>query len=153
MWMLLFVGFIVPFIYFGYLLSKLDRFLAENSAVIEDENQGTAAIVFGETDLANQTEELFKRDKVRVLCLSEPFLLKQEPGFRYLLALSDNDADNLVLSKIGREVYGIENMIAICNERKNEGMFISEKIRYLSNREVTAGMLYQIVVQKTEAKL
>jgi hypothetical protein len=153
MWILLALGFLIPFVYIGYLLSKLDKFLEETGAVIEDRKKSPVAIVLGSTDLAKQVGELLEKNRIRVFHLTEPFLLEREQNFRYMFALSENDADNIVLCKIGKEVYSIEKIISLCNDPRNEGMFLGERIRYLSVQGVTAHMLYQAVAQDTEVTM
>lgn len=151
--LLLVIGFLIPFVYLGFLMSKLDKFLEKNAMVIDDNKIYLSAIVLGKTDFAKQITELLEKDGVKVLLLTEPFLFKQEWNFCYLFALSENDADNIVLSKIGRKVYNMDRMISICNDRRNEGLFANEKIHYLLGEKATAQMLYHAVLQETEVKL
>lgn len=150
MWILLVAVFLIPFVFFGYLTSNLDKFLVENANRIDIDKLSPVAIVFGRTDLAKQIIELLEGEGVRVIPLIEPFYLKKEKYLRYIFALSDNDADNIVLSKIGKKVYSIEEMISICNDRRNEAMFIREKIHYLLIEGATVQMIYQAVLQGVE---
>ncbi|MGE4284517.1 MAG: hypothetical protein AB7G87_12500 [Clostridia bacterium] len=152
MWVLLIIGGLIPFVYFGYLVSKLDKFLAQGGFAMEDDKMCPIAIVLGQTELAKQITNLLREDKIPVFPLTEPFLLEREKNFCYLFALSENDADNIVLCKIGKKVYGVNKMISLCNDRRNEGMFISERIRYLSGENITAQTIYRTVLQETEAK-
>lgn len=153
MWILLVVAFLIPLVYIGYLVSKLDMFLAQE--VLENNNDKAfpVAIVLGETDLAKQIVKLLEKNRIQVLHITGPFLFKQEQNLQYLFALSENDADNIVLCEIGMKVYGIKDMISICNDRKDEGMFINEKIRYLLKDKVTVQILYNAVIQDAEVKL
>lgn len=153
MWILQLIGFLIPFIYIGYLMSKLDKFLAKGGLIIKEDEIYSSAIVLGETDIAKQTTELLQKNAVYVLTLKEPFLLEQEQNFGYLFALSDKDIDNIILCKVAKKVYSIEKIISLCNDGKNEGMFMSEKIRYFSGENITAEMLYHLVLQETEVKV
>ncbi|MDD2573650.1 MAG: hypothetical protein WCS98_05615 [Bacillota bacterium] len=150
MWILLALGFLIPFVYIGYLVSKLDRFLAENNIAIEDERRNPAAIVLGGTNLAAEVGELQESLGFRVFYMTEPFLFEREQNIHYLFALSENDADNITICKIGRKLYNIERMVSLCNDRKNEAMFISEKINYLSGDGITAQMVCEIAAKETE---
>ncbi len=153
MWTLLAIGFLVPFVYIGYLLSKLDKFLKKNGDAIEGGEVSPIAIVLGRTGLAMEVGELLKKNGIGVLYLAEPFLLERGRRFHYLFALSENDADNIILCKIGEKIYSIEKTISLCNDRRNETMFIGEGIRCLSGRTATAQILYQTAMQEPEVKL
>jgi hypothetical protein len=153
MGLLLIIGFIIPFVFLGYFIIRLDRFLAKNAMVIDDDAILPGAIVLGRNELAMRIIDLLERDRIQVIHLTEPFMFKREQNLRYLFALSENDADNIVLCKIGKKTYDIEEMISICNDRRNERMFVSEKIHYLLSEKLTAQVLYKIVVKETEMKL
>jgi len=150
MWILLVIGFLIPFVYLGYLMSNLDKFLKGNALRIDSDKISPAAIVLGRSDLGKQVTELLEREGIRVFNLTEPFLFKKDKELHYLFALSDNDADNIVLCKIGKKIYNIEEMISVCNDRRNESMFISEQILYKLGEGITAQMLYQAVRQEVE---
>lgn len=151
MWFLIAVGCIIPFVFLGHLLSRLDKFLDGGGFQNEENKVSPTAVVLGVTELAIQITGILKNEGITVLTLTEPFLLEQGQNFEYLFALSDNDTDNIILCKIGRKVYNIDKMISICNDFQNKNMFKTENIRYLSRQEVTAQMLYQAVLQKVEA--
>lgn len=153
MWILLIIGFMIPLVYIGHLMSKLDKFLGKEGIQAQDDAICPVAIIFGEANLAKQVTQLLKKDGVPVLTLTEPFLVQQEQCFRYLFALSENDADNIVLCKIGKKVYNIEKIISLCNDRRNEEMFMSEKIRYLPCENVTAQLLYESVLHSAEVEM
>ncbi|WP_291636236.1 hypothetical protein [Clostridium sp.] len=147
MWMLLVIGFLIPLVYIGHLMSKLDKFLEKGGFKIEDDEICPVAIVLGTTDIAKQIIDILHNNTIPILILAEPFLLEKEQSFRYLFALSESDMDNMVLCKIGKKVYNVEKIISLCNDRKNEGMFMSEKIRYMPRENITAQMIYQSVMQ------
>ncbi len=122
MGILIILGLVVSFVYIGYLVSRLDKFLAKGGLINENDEIYPSAIVLGGTDIAKEINELLKSDMIYVLSLAEPFLLEQKQNFHYLFALSENDVDNIVLCEIGKKLYGIE---------KNESMFMREKITYV----------------------
>lgn len=153
MWILLIIAFLIPLVYIGHLMSKVDKFLEKGGLIVTEEVIRPVAIVLGEGDLAQQVIKLLQKNEIPALALAEPFLLQQEQSFRYLFALSESDSDNIVLCKIGKKVYNLEKIISLCNDKRNEGMFISEKIRYLSGVNVTATLLYQSVLQETEVEV
>lgn len=149
---LLVISFLIPLIFMGYLMSKLDVFLSNNALSIESTEKSANAIVLGRTVLAGETIELLESKGLQVLHLTDPFQLAQERKLCYLFALSESDADNIAFYKIGKRVYCIENIISICNDNRNENMFKSENINYLLREKTSADKLFQIVLQQPEVK-
>ena len=156
MWLLLIMSILILVVFIGYFISKVDRFLDkggfEKELTVVDEVRPTA-IVLGKTELARQIVELLQKNAIPVFSLAEPFLIEQNQNFCYLFALSENDADNIILCKIGLKVYNVKKTISLCNNRVSEDMFISEGIRYTTGKEVTAQMLYQALLQEPEVEL
>lgn len=152
MWILLVISFLILLLYVGHLMTKLDKFLSKGGLMIEDDKIYPVAIVLGGTDVAKQIIGLLQKNSIPVLTLTEPFLLKQEQNFRYLFALSEKDVDNIILCNVGKKVYSIEKIVSLCNDRRNDGMFISEGIPYLPTEDVTAQMLYDAVLEEKELK-
>lgn len=128
-------------------------FLAKNTKAISVEKTNPIAIVLGRTEYAKQLTLLLEEKGVQVVTLTEPFLLSREKNICYIFSLSESDADNIVLCKIGKKLYNIDNMIAICNDRINERMFISENIQYMLNEGVTAYSLYKAIQRDMEVRL
>lgn len=154
MQILLLLGVTALFFCFGYyIMRKIDHFIATRGYESENDMVYPAAIVLGKTELARQVSKRLEENNIRVLHLTEPFLLEQEQNFVYLFALSENDADNIVLYKIGVKLYGIEKMISICNDFRNESMFIKEKIPYLSGKEVTVQRIFDTALQRKEENM
>ncbi len=149
---LLVISFLIPLIFVGYLMSKLDVFLSNNAISIESTEKSANAIVLGRTVLAGKIIELLESKGLQVIHLTDPFQLAQERKLCYLFALSESDADNIAFYKIGKKLYCIENMISICNDNRNENMFKSENINYLLREKTSAGKLFQMVLQQSEVK-
>lgn len=147
---LLVISFLVPLIFIWYLISKLDDFLAGNNVPIISDSQSEIAIVLGSSRLAKRTTELLENMGIQVKHLTDPFQISQERNLCYLFAISESDADNIAFYKIGKKLYCIENLISVCNDRRNENMFINEKIKYLLIEKTSADELIQIVLQKPE---
>lgn len=149
---LLVISFLIPLIFAGYLMSKLDVFLSSNAILIESTEKSANAIVLGRTDLAGKTAELLESKGFQVIHLTDPFQIAKEQKLCYLFALSESDADNIAFYKIGKRLYCIENMISICNDNRNENMFKSENINYLPREKTSVDKLLQMVLQQSEVK-
>ncbi|MEG0775487.1 hypothetical protein [Clostridium sp.] len=153
MWILVIATLLIPVIYIGYLVSNVDKFFAKGGFKSEEDNITSTAIVLGETDLAKEIIVLLKKNNIPVLNLVEPFILDKELNFRYLIALSEKDVDNLVLCKIGKKLYTLDKIISLCNDRKNERMFTNEKITYFLGEQATPQMLYQFLIKEDEVRI
>lgn len=151
MWVLLLLSIFILLAFIGFFISKVDLFLDEGGFTKEYDDTAPAAIVMGKTEIARQVTELLEKNEIPVFFLAEPFLFEQARKFRCLFALSEDDVDNIVLCKIGKKIYNIEKMICLCNDHKCEGLLIHEGIPFIPDMEVTAQLLYQAVLQKTEA--
>jgi len=146
MWLAI-VSILILVALIGYFISKVDLFLDKGGFTEEIKVVRPIAIVMGKTELAWRVAELLEENAISVCRLTEPFLVEQAQNFCCLFALSDNDADNIVLCNIGKKVYNIGKMICLCNDRTSEGLLKSEGICYMTGKEVTAQMLYQAVLQ------
>lgn len=153
MWLLLIIGTLIPVVLIGFYVAKLDKFLEKGGFKKAEDEIHTAAVVLGSSALAQDITVLLQKSKIQVFPLHEPILLEQGQNFRYLFALSERDADNIVICKICRRLYGTEKMISLCSDRLNERMFVSERIRYMPYKEATAQMLYQLVLTESEVSL
>jgi hypothetical protein len=149
-WVLFGIGFVVCLTYFGRIMTKIDSFFTDSGFKAGLEAR-PAAVVLGETPLARQVALLLESNSICVVTLTEPYLLNRGSNYRYLFALSDNDADNIVLCNIGKKIYCIDRMISICNQQRNAQLFHTEKIRFVFGEEATAQQLYQLVMPVTEA--
>jgi hypothetical protein len=151
--LLLAIIFLLPFIFLGYMLSRLDRFLAWNARSNDKSIVMPAAIVLGKTAIAKETAELLKKSRIRVIALAEPFLSGPEQNLCYLFALSGSDTDNIIMCSTGRKLYGIGDIISICNDSRNEEIFKNEKIPYIMADKANLQVIYESVLQETRYKL
>lgn len=147
---LLVIGFLIPLGYIWYIISKPGEFSGNKAVPIVSTDNSASAIVLGSTKLAKKTSELLEAKGFQVIHLTDPYQLTQEKELSYLFALSESDADNIAFCKIGEKLYCLKNLISICNDKRNESMFISEKINYLFVEKTSADKLIQIVLQQPE---
>ncbi len=150
--LLLVISFLIPLVYIWHLISRLGDFLEGNEIQAADPDEPESTIVLGDTKLAENITWLLEKKGIRVIRLTDPFQLIQEKKLYYLFALSDSDADNIAISKIGKKLYCIKRSIGICNDRKNENMFISEKINYVLAGEASPEKLIHMVQPEVECE-
>jgi len=148
--LILVISFLIPLVFIWYLISKLGDFLDNGPISAVDSVEPASSIVLGSSRLAEKTTGLLEEKGLRVIRLTDPYQLTREKKLHYLFALSDSDADNIALSKIGKKLYCIKRSIGICNDRKNESMFMSEKVNYILIKEASAEKLIQMVLLQPE---
>lgn len=148
--LILVISFLIPLAFIWYLISMLGNFLDNNPIPAVNLEESASSIVLGSTRLAEKITGLLEEKGFRVIRLTDPFQLTQEKRLCYLFALSESDADNIAFSKIGKKLYCIRKSIGICNDRRNESMFVSEKVNYVLVGEASAEKLIQMVLPQPE---
>lgn len=148
--LLLIISFLIPLVFIWFLISKLGNYLDNNTLKSDDTDSTASSVVLGDTPLAENTARLLDRKGIHAIRLNDPFQLTNEKKLCYLFALSDNDADNIAFSKLGKKLYFIKASIGICNDQNNENMFKSEKMNYIYADGASADKLVQLVLQQPE---
>ncbi len=151
MLILIIIPIIAVFIYIGIRLNKVDRYLNERGFIAIEPNP--AAIILGEGEISMHVAALLEKRGIESYMLSEPYILNHEKPFRYLFALSGDDADNILMCKIARKIYRVEEMISLCSDRANEDIYRSENIPYILTETVNADTLMGMVFKRQEACL
>ena len=103
-------------------------------------NNGKAArvLLFGLSETACDLAELFEGHNVDYLQIESESQLDREAVFTHLVALSDSDLDNLMVSRIGERMMRIRFQLLLCNERKNDGIFQNNGTPYFHKKERSA---------------
>ncbi len=142
---------VIPFVCIEHLMPRVERFF-ETSEFEENSSGRYMALVIGKNELADETVRLLKVQNIRVLLEAEPFMPGQNQEFHYIFALSDNDVDNILMCRIGKKTYNINNIIGLCNDIRNERIYKSEGIPFFYNKDITAKAIIQTILQEKEAR-
>ncbi|HWR61168.1 MAG TPA: hypothetical protein VN580_06120 [Clostridia bacterium] len=148
--LILVISFLIPLAFIWYLISALGVFLDNNAIPPANSMEPAGSIILGSSGLAEKIAGLLQEKGFRVIRPADPFQLIQEKRLCYLFALSESDADNIAFSKIGKKLYCIKKSISICNDRRNESMFVNEKVNYVLVGEASAEKLIQMVLPQPE---
>ena len=118
---------IAIYILFGYLImNKIDIFLDKNNnsseldyfneILLDDEKQEKEILLFGDNNLTKSIG-MYCRDKnIIPVFLTNHTELNFNRKYSLLLAISDNDTDNLTVSTIGRDICSIPHIASLCNK-------------------------------------
>lgn len=133
----------IGYIIFGYfIMNKVDIFIAKNvvNPKIDDIDKKSTSrknlLLFGNNELVKSVIK-YCSDKNIGLKFIE-YYNELDFGYEYslLLALSNNDVDNLMISAIGKKVCSIPHIVSLCNNNENLKIyddFDMEKVITLDN--------------------
>ena len=103
-------------------------------------------VIAGNTPLADALVELFEANHVSCWRVGDASQINQSAFHRCLLAVSDSDTDNLLVSRIGtRRMQYIEMQYLLCNEAQNEPLFRQTGQPYWCIDAPDVGEIYEMV--------
>ena len=131
--------FIVVFVAIAFLLlgyyamDKIDKYLVSNAI---PSNEYFSSLYIDNTEFKQKVILIYGFNEFTKLviayCNSKKYIYETitefndiDNGNKYscLLALSNNDVDNLMIASVGRKVYGISHIITLCNSQNNLRMY------------------------------
>ena len=133
MWIFAFICIMCFIACLGYfLMSRIGNYLEhqQNAEALDNSGLQTVAVLGGSL-FTEEVCRLLEENRIKVFHVIEPLFIETGRRFSFLLALSDSDADNIIFALIGKKIYNLDNMIAVCNDRKDESIFQSKKLRYV----------------------
>ena len=115
-------------------------------------NNGKTAkvLLFGFSELACELAMLFERHNIDYLQMESESQLDKEMLFTHLAALSDSDLDNLTISRIGERMMDIPCQLLLCNEFRNDGIFLNSGMPYFHKKERSASEILRQMFFLTE---
>ncbi len=149
MWFLIIIlCILIPYACIHCLASRLDHFAEANGFT---NKIACSALVVGRTKLAAEVYGLLIEQKIGAVLEMEPIMSERDRNYDFLLALSENDVDNLLMSRIARKVWNTKKIAVICNDVQNERLFRKENISFLFGADTNAHMIVQTVFHKNSA--
>lgn len=120
----------IVFFIFGYVvMSNIDRFLDKNiqttedyfmdEGIIDKEEEQKNILIFGDNKISTLIKDYCEAQNYVFKVIADIDNIDKRYKYLSLFALSNNDADNLMLSSIGHKVYSIPHIITLCNSRDN----------------------------------
>ncbi|SES63690.1 hypothetical protein SAMN05660297_00026 [Natronincola peptidivorans] len=131
---------VIAFLLLGYyIMDKVDKFIENNiqhsNEYHNDEytdpslRKQKVLLIYGNNTLTNLVKKYCDSQKYMYESITDIHSIDTQAGYIYLFALSNKDADNLMVGSIGFKIYSIPNVISLCNNQKylkiyNEFSFI-----------------------------
>lgn len=119
----------IVFLIFGYyLMDRIDKFIAYNNLSLNEdfsneEKESTedeyVILIYGENDLVKGIKDYCDSKKYTYQSISDISNIKSNYKYSCLLALSNNDADNLMVGRVGLKLYSIPKIVGLCNREDN----------------------------------
>ncbi|MCR1898477.1 hypothetical protein NSA47_05665 [Irregularibacter muris] len=127
---LIIVFFVIAFLLFGYyIMDRIDKFIESNFLIPDEyhpyqylsdnEDKEIVILIYGDNALSKHVKNYCDSQKYLYENIIDIHYISKDYRYMYLLALSLNDVDNLMVSSIGLKVYGIPHIIILCNNKNN----------------------------------
>lgn len=128
-------GIWMVFVIFGYLalvggvaMNWIDHWSDQRFQDIAVKKQKVDALVLCQKEQREIREALIQRH-IQVEFTHDLLFKKDWKDITYLIAASDNDADNLSFCNIGKKLYQPTVILSVCNEVENQRLFDKTGIR------------------------
>lgn len=145
------ISFLCVVIFGFFIMDKLDSFISKGGFVQESKTDdypkkdNLIIIVYLGRNLSGSTLSFTEHEKLSIDYITDVSEIQDMSKLEYLLALSDNDYENLVISSIAKKRKDDIQIGAVCNELKNKRLFDMMNITILSPEELTSEHLFSII--------
>ena len=151
---------ITGYIIFGYfVMNKIDIF-------IEKDVVGTTADCIGKKSISKKNLLLFGNNElakaVVKYCTDRgiefrfiEYYNELDFGYEYslLLALSNNDVDNLMISAIGKKVCSIPHIVSLCNNNENLKIYDSLDMEKVITLDNDIGYMFNLIKEVVDSEI
>ncbi|MPW27246.1 hypothetical protein GC105_15875 [Alkalibaculum sp. M08DMB] len=105
-------------------MSKIDMFIEDTIYTPNNSNKDNSSfndsiLIYGDNSLTEQVIAYCESMKYEYKTIDDIQFISMDYKYSCLLALSYNDANNLITSSVATKVYSIINVIALCNYQNN----------------------------------
>ncbi|WP_313344290.1 hypothetical protein [Sedimentibacter sp.] len=109
-------------------------------------NNAKTALISGDIDICYELSELLKQHNVSSIISNDREQLCHPYPYDYLVVVYSSDLDNLTICSIGMKMFGINNVISICNKQYNKRIYEENNIPYLFGNNLTASdIVYKLL--------
>lgn len=132
------IGFV--FIDKIYSIANPVEFKEDTFYQFSDYNSLTDALIYGDEDydFCTDISDVLKQYNINSEILNDINILNKSRSYKYLVAVSKSDLDNLTICAIGTKMMDINNVLAICNQQYNKKIYKENQIAYLTRDIISA---------------
>lgn len=131
-----FIGFV--FIDKIYSIANPVEFNGEEFYQSASDNNLIDVLIYGDSDFCMEISDALKQKKLYSEVLYDINKLDKSCSYKFLIAVSKSDLDNLTICAIGTKMMGINKVLAICNQQYNKKIYEENHIQYLSANFISA---------------
>lgn len=102
------------------------------------DNNLTDVLIYGDSDFCIDISETLEQNNFNTEILYDINKLDKSCLYKFLIAVSKSDLDNLTICAIGTKMMGINKVLAICNQQYNKKIYEENHIQYLSANCISA---------------
>lgn len=96
------------------------------------DNKLTQALIYGDSDFCIDISQNLQQHNICSEILYDINQLDKSCPYKFLIAASKSDLDNLTICAIGLKMMGINKILAVCNQQYNRKIYEENHILYLS---------------------
>lgn len=133
--------FFLGFVFFNKLSVIVNPNEFNNSSHNHRYQFSEKALILGNINIAYEIADNLKKRNISYEIIQDMYQLELTESFDYLIALSENDLDNLMICSICKKFMGINRDIAICNLNYNKKIYEDNKIPYLPKDNLSADLV------------
>lgn len=112
----------------------------------------TDVLIYGDSDFCMEISDALKQNKLYSEVLYDINKLDKSCSYKFLVAVSKSDLDNLTICAIGTKMMGINKVLATCNQQYNKKIYEENHIPYLSANFISASDIALTLLKLSEKK-
>ena len=132
--------FLIGFVFIDkiYSIANPVEFNGDTFYQFSDCSSLTDALIYGDSDFCTDISDVLKQYNINSEILNDINILDKSRSYKYLIAVSKSDLDNLTICAIGTKMMDINNVLAICNQQYNKKIYEENHITYLTRDILSA---------------
>lgn len=133
------------------MMQHLDKHLNKNeNAFVADFNK-PCYLLAGSHPLAFRVKDYLEAKELIYFQIQNTYDIPDNISFTSVIALSDNDIDNLILCSAAIKFYGIDTIITLCNQNKNKRLFEDYQIAQILINDYPEDLLFSKLKEYIDA--
>lgn len=132
--------FLIGFVFIDkiYSIANPVEFNGDTYYLSAADNNLTDVLIYGDSDFCIDISDALKQNNLYSEILYDINKLDKSCSYKFLVAVSKSDLDNLTICAIGTKMMGINKVLAICNQQYNKKIYEENHIQYLSANCISA---------------
>ena len=141
------LSFIIIMLYGLKIMGRIDFFIENN---INKKEAEYGVLIYGDEEYTNHLAKMLSCKSIRYKIIDYSLIDKKEDysGYKYIITLSKEDLNNLMVCRISSRYYYLHNMYSICNDEKNEIIYDEYGIHVMRIDEICKNTFISSIKEK-----